>query len=173
MSSDVSLYGGTKFNLGRISASSMAYSNSLYYFHNDVESFSADLNSRFGQKASNQLLFTHTFQDDSRGTPSSNFPFIDILYDGAYEPYISAGYELFSYNNGVKTKTTNITDNFTLYMGSHKLTAGARKSLYWDSRLENSQEDVIRSAIDHTPPVSHCPARGSVSPAPDGYPEDS
>ena len=134
MSSDVSLYGGTKFNLGRISASSMAYSNSLYYFHNDVESFSADLNSRFGQKASNQLLFTHTFQDDSRGTPSSNFPFIDILYDGAYEPYISAGYELFSYNNGVKTKTTNITDNFTLYMGSHKLTAGARfEHIYADN----------------------------------------
>ena len=134
MSSDVSLYGGAKFNLGRISASSMAYSNSLYYFHNDVESFSADLNSRFGQKANNQLLFTHTFQDDSRGTPSSNFPFIDILYDGAIEPYISAGYELFSYNNGVKTKTTNVTDNFTLYLGSHKITAGGRfEHIYADN----------------------------------------
>lgn len=125
-SSDVALYGGTKYSLGRISGSSMVFANSLYYFHNDVESFSADLNSRFGQKANNQLLFTYTNQDDTRDTPSSNFPFIDIMYDGAYEPYISAGYELFSYQNGVKTKTTNITDNFTLYAGSHKLTAGAR-----------------------------------------------
>ena len=134
MSSDVGLYGGTKFNLGRISASSMAFSNSLYYFHNDVESFSADLNSRFGQKANNQLLFTYTNQDDRRGTPSSNFPFIDILYEGKYEPYISAGYELFTYNNGVQTKTTNVTDNFTLYAGSHKLTAGARfEHIYADN----------------------------------------
>lgn len=132
-SSDV-VKGGTKYNLNRISSSSMAFSNSLYYFHNDVESFSADLNSRFGQKASNQLLFTYTHQDDTRGTPSSNFPFIDIMYNGAYEPYISAGYELFSYNNGVQTKTTNVTDNFTLYAGSHKLTAGARfEHIYADN----------------------------------------
>ena len=132
-SSDV-VKGGTKYNLGRISSSSMVFSNSLYYFHNDVESFSADLNSRFGQKASNQLLFTYTHQDDRRGTPSSNFPFIDIMYNGAYEPYISAGYELFTYNNGVQTKTTNVTDNFTLYAGAHKLTAGARfEHIYADN----------------------------------------
>ena len=133
MSSDV-VQGGSKYNLGRISANSMAFANSLYYFKNDVESVSADLNSRFGQKASNQLLFTYSHQNDRRDTPSSVFPFIDIMYEGSYEPYISAGYELFSYNNGVQTKTTNITDNFTYYAGAHKLTAGFRfEHIYADN----------------------------------------
>ncbi len=119
--------GASKFTDSRIGPKSMAFANSLYYFHNDVESFSADLNSRFGTKASNQLLFTYSDLDDSRGSDSSNFPFIDIMYDkGVFEPYISAGYELFSYNNVVDTKTTNLTDNFTYYAGSHKITAGFR-----------------------------------------------
>ena len=39
-------------------------------------------------------------------------------------PYMSAGYELFTYNNEVNNKITTITDNFTYYLGSHKLTAG-------------------------------------------------
>ena len=133
MSSDV-VQGGSKYNLGRISANSMAFANSLYYFKNDVESVSADLNSRFGQKASNQLLFTYSHQNDRRDTPSSVFPFIDIMYEGEYQPYISAGYELFSYNNGVQTKTTNVTDNFTYYAGAHKLTAGFRfEHIYADN----------------------------------------
>ncbi len=122
----------TKFNDARIGPKSMAFANSLYYFHNDVESFSADLNSRFGQKASNQLLVTYSDLNDMRDTNSDNFPFIDILYGKdssgkqVYEPYISAGYELFSYNNVVDTKTTNLTDNFTYYAGAHKITAGFR-----------------------------------------------
>ena len=44
------------------------------------------------------------------------------------EPYMSAGYELFTYNNGVKNKITNITDNFTFFTGNHKLTAGLAMS---------------------------------------------
>ncbi|EJW96371.1 OmpA-related protein, partial [gut metagenome] len=40
------------------------------------------------------------------------------------EPYISAGYELFTHNNGVENKIANITDNFTLFAGNHKMTAG-------------------------------------------------
>ena len=40
------------------------------------------------------------------------------------EPYMSAGYELFTYNNGVKNKITSIIDNFTYFAGDHKITAG-------------------------------------------------
>ena len=39
-------------------------------------------------------------------------------------PYMSLGYELFSYNNRVQNKITTITDNFTYYAGAHKITAG-------------------------------------------------
>ena len=118
-------------NTYRMGIQSMAFANSLYSLQNNVESFSVDFNSKFGNKAFNQLLFTHTFIDDTRGSNSSVFPFIDIMYkddSGAYqmEPYMSAGYELFSYNNGVQNKITTLTDNFTYYTGNHKLTTGLR-----------------------------------------------
>ena len=97
---------------------------------NNVMSISADLNSRFSDKISNQLLFTYTNIEDIRGTNSDLFPFIDIM-QGLDEngnqkllPYISAGYELFTFNNGVHNKIWNVTDNLTYYLGSHKLTAG-------------------------------------------------
>jgi len=114
----------------RVGIQSMSYANSMYSMENKVQSISADLNSRFGEKISNQLLFTYTNISDMRGTNSSAFPFIDIMAgkdangNQLMEPYISLGYELFTFNNGVKNKITNITDNFTLYLANHKITAG-------------------------------------------------
>lgn len=120
-------------NTYRIGLQSMAFANSIYSNESNVKSISADLNSRFGQKASNQLLYTYSFiQDPHRGSPSSIFPSIDIMagQDAAgnqlYEPYMYAGYELFTYNNGVDNKVHSLTDNFTYYAGTHKLTAGFR-----------------------------------------------
>ena len=117
-------------NTYRVGTQSMSFSNSMYSMDNKVQSWAADLNSRFTDKLSNQLLFTFTNIEDMRGTNSSPFPFIDIMYgkdeegNQILEPYMSAGYELFTYNNGVKNKVTNITDNFTFFTGNHKLTAG-------------------------------------------------
>ena len=114
----------------RVGAQSMSFANSMYSMDNKVESWSVDLNSRFTNNISNQLLFTYTNIEDIRGSKSSQFPFIDIMYgmnsDGSQilEPYISAGYELFSYNNGVHNKITSVIDNFTLYLAHHKITAG-------------------------------------------------
>ncbi|MBQ6209901.1 MAG: carboxypeptidase regulatory-like domain-containing protein [Prevotella sp.] len=117
-------------NTYRVGTQSMAFANSMYSMENKVQSWSADLNSRFTNSISNQLLFTYTNIEDVRGSNSSIFPFIDIMNglnaDGnqILEPYMSAGYELFSYNNGVHNKITNITDNFTFYLPKHKITAG-------------------------------------------------
>lgn len=118
-------------NMNRISEHSMAFSNSLYSMDNVVNSFSFDLNSRFGSQMSNQFISTYTTIKDMRGSNSSPFPFIDIMagYDvngnQILEPYMSAGYELFTWNNGVNNKIFNITDNFTMYLGTHKLMFGA------------------------------------------------
>ena len=121
-------------NMDRMSQYSMAFANTMYSMENTVGTLSADLNSRFGNNISNQLLFTYTDIDDKRGSNSSPFPFIDIM--GGYEtaadgtvtqsltPYMSLGYELFSYNNRVQNQIYNVTDNFTYYLGQHKLTAG-------------------------------------------------
>lgn len=117
-------------NTYRVGTQSMAFANSMYSMDNKVQSWSADLNSRFTDKISNQLLFTYTNIEDMRGTNSSPFPFIDIMAgkdekgNQIMEPYMSAGYELFTYNNGVKNKITSIVDNFTFFTGNHKITAG-------------------------------------------------
>ena len=126
-----------RIRLDRMSIYSMAFANSMYSMENKVQSWSADLNSRFGDKMANQLLFTYSNIEDMRGSDSSMFPFVDILNGyqtgseyGDYgvkqtlEPYMSLGYELFSYLNGVTNKITTVTDNFTYYLPQHKITAG-------------------------------------------------
>lgn len=121
---------GARLAFNRVSAYSMSFANSCYSQQNIVNSATAELNSRFSSNISNQLLFTYSDIKDERGTNSSPFPFIDImagLYDNGnqiLEPYMSAGYELFTYNNRVKNNVMTIVDNFTYYLGNHKLTAG-------------------------------------------------
>ena len=115
----------------RSSEISFPFSNNMYSMRNDVMSFATELNSRFSTTVSNQFLFTYTDINDQRGSNSSLFPHIDIMsgwedFDetGNFIPFTSFGYELFSYNNGVKNRVFNATDNVTIYAGNHKITTG-------------------------------------------------
>ena len=120
-----SMDGGTRSAFGRTSLYGMSYANSMYSVNNKVYSGSIDLNSRFGNNISNQFLFTYTKADDIRDTNSSDFPFIDIMDGtGTNTPYISLGYELFTYNNAVHNTTWNIKDDVTWYNGNHKIMGG-------------------------------------------------
>ena len=125
----------------RSSEYSFPFSNNMYSQRNDVMSFAAELNSRFSSQLSNQFLFTYTDINDQRGSNSSLFPHIDIMsgYEdlqetGKFIPFTSFGYELFSYNNGVKNKVFNAVDNVTYYTGSHKITAG----LNWERQTASN-----------------------------------
>ena len=110
----------------RLSEYSMAFANSMYSMDNLVHSVSLDLNSRINDRLSNQLLATFSKLDDVRGSNSDIFPFIDILDgSGTITPYMSLGYELFTYNNGVHNTVANVKDDITYYVGTHKITAGA------------------------------------------------
>jgi len=109
-------------NSGRISSQSLAFSNSFYGFKNTVRSLTGELNSNFGPKFSNKLLASYTFIQDTRTSNSDFFPFVDIWEDG--DQYMSFGYELFTYNNDVTNKTLSITDNFTVNLNKHTVTAG-------------------------------------------------
>ncbi len=117
-----SMDGGNRMSDARMSKSSMSFANSMYAMDNKVHSFTFDLNSRFTEKLSNQLLFTYSKLDDIRATDSSEFPFIDITKGG--NNYMALGYELFTYNNAVHNTIWNIKDDVTYYMDTHKLTAG-------------------------------------------------
>ncbi len=117
-----SMDGGTRMSEARMSQASMSYANSMYSQDNLVHSFSFDLNSRLSEKVSNQFLATFSKLDDIRGTNSSEFPFIDILKDD--QAYLSLGYELFTWNNGVHNNVLNIKDEMTYYLGNHKVIGG-------------------------------------------------
>ncbi len=117
-----SMDGGTRVSEARMSQASMSFANSMYSMDNLVHSYSFDLNSRLSNNLSNQFLATFSKLDDIRGTNSSEFPFIDILQDG--QAYMSLGYELFTWNNGVHNNVLNIKDEMTYYMGNHKIVGG-------------------------------------------------
>ncbi|MHB9143625.1 MAG: outer membrane beta-barrel protein, partial [Paludibacter sp.] len=117
-----SMDGGTRMSEARMSQASMAFANSMYSMNNLVHSFSFDLNSRLSDNLSNQLLATFSKLDDVRGSNSKEFPFIDILKDG--QAYMSLGYELFTWNNGVHNNVWNIKDELTHYLGNHKIVGG-------------------------------------------------
>ena len=117
-----SMDGGARMADARMSKSSMSFANSMYAMDNVVHSFTFDLNSRFTDKLSNQLLFTYSKLDDIRDSESATFPHIDITKDG--NNYMALGYELFTWNNAVHNTIWNIKDDVTYYMETHKFTAG-------------------------------------------------
>ncbi len=124
---------GKRKQQSRTSDYAMTFSNSLYAKDSNVSSFSLDLNSRFSNNISNQLLLTYTDIKDKRYSPSKPFPFVDILKDG--ENYMAFGYELFTWNNAVNNNIFTIKDDLTYYTDAHKITAGLS---YEYQRADNS-----------------------------------
>ena len=121
-----SMDGGTRSAFARFSEYGMSYANSLYSQDNLATSITLDLNSRITDNLHNQFLATFSKLDDMRGTNSADFPFIDIRNDDGKTvlPYISLGYELFTWNNGVHNNNILVKDDLTYYAGNHKITAG-------------------------------------------------
>ena len=121
-----SMDGGQTSAVNRFSQYGLGYANSMYGMNNRVHSASLDLNSRFSENLSNQLLVTFSQLDDVRSTPSADMPFIDIRQDdgSAPLPYICLGYELFSWKNAVHNTNVTVKDDLTYYAGNHKVTAG-------------------------------------------------
>ncbi len=130
-----SMDGGSRSAYGRTSLYAMSFANSMYSLDNLVNTWSLDLNSRLNDKLSNQFLATYSQLDDTRGTNSSDFPFIDIMDSGKMSPdgttaadgsntYMALGYELFTWNNGVHNNVLSIKDDLTYNYGNHKIVGG-------------------------------------------------
>jgi len=152
---------GQRTTESRVGLYGFSYANSMYSMLNNANTFSFDLNSRFSNVLSNQLLVTYSDLSDLRGTNSAEFPFVDIL-DGTGDimPYISLGYELFTWKNAVHNKVFSAKDDVTYFMGDHKFMAG----LGYDWQLAdnaymrngtgyyryNSVEDFLNQAAPET-----------------------
>ncbi|MDD2491593.1 MAG: carboxypeptidase regulatory-like domain-containing protein [Bacteroidales bacterium] len=115
--------GVPRSNYARVSDKSIAFSNAFYGNENAIDAFAAELNSSFGSRIANKLLVSYTATTDPRRTSNSDlFPFVDIYKDG--DPYMSFGYELFTYKNQVLNNTFSVTDNLSINLDRHTLTAG-------------------------------------------------
>lgn len=113
---------------GTASEYGLVFSNSMYNQMNNLSTISADLNSRFSDVVSNQLLVTYSNIQDVRGFNGDFFPFVEILagdVGGANEPYMDFGTELFTYRNNVQNTVLTVKDDVTIFKGDHKITAGA------------------------------------------------
>jgi len=109
------------FNRGP-NQNTMQFANSGYSINNKLQSFIAELKSRFGNKYSNNLQVGYTHFDDFRTPFSAPAPSITIMKDGS--PYIIAGHEPFSVNNKLDQKVFQLTNNFKIYAGAHTVTLG-------------------------------------------------
>lgn len=113
---------GTKATSDRISKDAMAFRNNCYIMDDNVNSITGEVNSRFGSNIQNRFLVTYSDIVSERSSNSSPFPHIDIWKDG--NAFMSAGYELFSWNNKVQNKTFNVQDNVTWTLGNHRIIGG-------------------------------------------------
>ncbi len=113
---------GSRTQHGHYSAASRPFRNSCYDMNNTVHSLTAELNTVLGNNMSNQFLGTLTLIKDERGSDSSPFPMVDILKDN--DMFMTAGYELYTYNNAVNNNIWTLTDNFTWNINKHSVTGG-------------------------------------------------
>ncbi len=110
-------------NYSRVGEYSISFSNAFYGNENAIDAFAGELNSTFGTRFSNKFLVSYTKTMDPRRTSNSDiFPFVDIYKDG--DPYMSFGYELFTYRNQVLNNTFSVVNNLSINLDKHTLTAG-------------------------------------------------
>lgn len=95
----------------------------LYRIFNKINSYVAELHSRFSNKLANKLLVGYTMFRDEREPKSVGWPVVDI-FDGSGNLAISMGSEMFSTHNRLYQDVFQFTDNLTYYMDKHTLTAG-------------------------------------------------
>lgn len=111
-------FGGRNGNLFALN-----YENSNYEINIDIYSGILQLNSRFSNKWSNELIFGYTANRDYRTEKAITFPTVDIL-DGNDRNYIAFGSEPFTPNNILNTDTWQFSDNLTYYAGKHTVSMG-------------------------------------------------
>ena len=110
-------------NTGRgPNSSSLPFKNSGYAINNELNSYSAELNSIFSGKMANKLFFSYNRFRDFREPFSEDFPTVEIGEDGV--TYTTVGHEPFSIHNILDQDVLQITNNFSYFMGKHVFTLG-------------------------------------------------
>ncbi len=98
------------------------YQNSNYQIMENIRSIIAEWNSIISDNLSNNLIVGYTYNDESRKSRGTMFPFVDILEGG--QVYTSFGFEPFTPNNELRYWSFQIQNNLNLFLENHTLTFG-------------------------------------------------
>jgi len=109
------------------SGSSINFLNRALKFESITNSTALELNSRFGNNISNNLVIGYTSVKDDRGPNGNPFPSVQI-FDANFTS-IFFGSEPFSTANALDQTTLTITDNVEIYSGRHTITLGTNNEL--------------------------------------------
>lgn len=112
-----------QFSPSRSSANAINFINGSQIFNSVTNSTALELNSRFGNKFSNNLVVAYTNVADDRDASGDPFPTIQIN-DGSTRNNFYLGAEGFSTANLLDQKVLTITDNFEINVGINKITIG-------------------------------------------------
>ncbi|MCB9274370.1 MAG: TonB-dependent receptor [Lewinellaceae bacterium] len=109
------------------SSTRINYANNGIFFPSITNSSAVELNSRFGDKYSNNLILGYTTVRDDRDPLGGDFPYV-YIEDG--NGLITFGSEEFSTGNALDQDILTITDNFKIYSGKHTFTIGTHNEFY-------------------------------------------
>jgi hypothetical protein len=116
----------TNFSPFRSTATALNFLNGSQEFISTTNSTSFELNTRFNNKYSNNLVIGYTTVNDDRDPSGNPFPTVEIR-DGSGTIYFGA--EANSTANLLNQKTLTITDNFEINAGRHNILIGTHNEL--------------------------------------------
>ncbi len=117
-----------QFDLTPHASNQINFSSTGIYFPSITNSSAVELNSRFGNNKSNNLILGYTTVRDDRDPNGANFPYV-IIEDGGSNT-VRFGSEEFSTGNKLDQDIISVTDNFKIYSGPHTFTIGTHNEFY-------------------------------------------
>lgn len=116
------------FGNRRTNLTGLNFQNSNYIILENIRSIVGEWNTNFGDNMSNNFIAGYTYNDESRDSRGSMFPFVDILESGTV--YTSFGFEPFTPSNELRYNSLQVQNNFTWFLTDHYLTFGASFERY-------------------------------------------
>ena len=110
-----------QINAATSSERSINFSGRSIFFPSTTNTTTLELNSKFSEKVSNNLVIAYTSVLDDRDPLGDPFPSV-VIDDG--QGRISFGSEPFSTANILEQKIITFTDNVEIYKGAHTVTIG-------------------------------------------------
>jgi hypothetical protein len=147
---DVLLSNSSSLGFGnrRTSTFGLNFQNSNYQILENIRSIVGEWNSIIGNSMANSLIVGYTYQDESRASRGSFFPFVDILKDNSV--YTSFGFEPFTPNNELRYKTFQVQNNFTRFGNRHTFNFGGTAERYISENVffQGAQSVYVYNSLD-------------------------